>query len=132
MDVRMGKYTSLRCEVIEIGIGIAAEQQKSLFGPFAQVDGSTTRLHGGIGLGLSICLQAVRLMSGSIGAISEGKDKGSKFWFTVKEKRDIPGKLVRQNSSYMEELGAKNILLISTHEPTAHMAQSLIPNLTLR
>ncbi|KAG2176794.1 hypothetical protein INT44_007458 [Umbelopsis vinacea] len=125
-----GVYAILRFEVIDTGIGIAPEQQKGLFEPFAQVDGSTTRLYGGTGLGLSICLQLIQLMSGSIGVTSEGKSQGSTFWFTVQVKCVYPTQLTRSNS-HLKKLDSKNIVLATTHLSTAKMVQSMIPDLTI-
>ena len=72
----------LRCSVTDTGIGIAKENQNSIFEVFTQEDLSTTRKFGGTGLGLSISKQLCELMGGSISLSSE-KGKGSTFSFEI-------------------------------------------------
>lgn len=66
---------------------MTADEQKLLFAPFVQIDGSTTRRFGGTGLGLSICLQLVKLFGGKIGVRSE-PGVGSTFHFEIPVKRE--------------------------------------------
>jgi len=68
----------LRISVTDTGIGIAPEQQKLIFDPFQQADGSTTRRFGGSGLGLSICTRLAEMMRGRLWVESE-LDQGSSF-----------------------------------------------------
>eukprot|EP00741_Cyanophora_paradoxa_P016519 tig00020927_g15950.t1 len=65
------------------GIGIPSGQIPKLFRPFAQVDDSATRRHGGSGLGLSISRALCRAMAGDIWCESE-EGVGSVFYFTAR------------------------------------------------
>jgi CheY-like chemotaxis protein/anti-sigma regulatory factor (Ser/Thr protein kinase) len=65
--------------VIDTGIGIDPEFLPHVFDRFRQADSTTTRVHGGVGLGLSIARQLVEAHQGSISVTSDGKDRGSTF-----------------------------------------------------
>ncbi len=72
----------IRFEVVDDGIGIAADDLTRVFDPFVQADTSTTREFGGTGLGLSISRQLVETMGGTLRAEST-PGQGSRFWFTL-------------------------------------------------
>lgn len=57
--------------VVDTGKGIPKEELPNIFETFRQVEGTTTRVHGGFGLGLSIVKQLVTLMGGNISVDSE-------------------------------------------------------------
>jgi signal transduction histidine kinase/CheY-like chemotaxis protein len=65
--------------VSDNGQGINPEFLPYVFQRFAQADSSTTRVHGGLGLGLSIARQLIESHGGSIEASSEGEGKGATF-----------------------------------------------------
>ncbi len=66
-------------EVIDTGIGIKADFLPFVFDRFRQFDGSITRSHGGLGLGLSITRHLVEMHGGTITASSDGDGKGALF-----------------------------------------------------
>ncbi|HLP16259.1 MAG TPA: PAS domain S-box protein [Bacteroidota bacterium] len=72
----------LNFTISDTGIGIAPEAMKKLFRPFSQVNGTTTREHGGTGLGLTISKRLIELLGGSISVVSR-VDRGTIFRFTI-------------------------------------------------
>lgn len=83
----------VRFEIQDNGIGIPSEHQQRLFSAFEQINGSMSRKHGGIGLGLALCKRLVTAMGGSIGVISQ-EGRGSTFWFTVRLEKTEPSEAV--------------------------------------
>lgn len=73
----------LEFSVIDTGRGFTKEEAELIFKPFSQIDGSSTRQHGGSGLGLVISRQLVELHGGSMdGTAVPGE--GSTFTFNAK------------------------------------------------
>ncbi|MEJ0100829.1 MAG: PAS domain S-box protein [Pseudomonadota bacterium] len=88
--------------VQDSGIGIRREFLPHVFERFRQADGSTTREHGGLGLGLSIVRNLVELHGGSVAVQSEGEGRGALFTVLLPALRADP--LMRQ----VDEMGAED------------------------
>ncbi|KAG6360297.1 hypothetical protein INS49_011354 [Diaporthe citri] len=77
------RQVMLEFAVIDTGRGFTEEESKLIFKPFSQIDGSSTRAHGGSGLGLVISRQLVELHGGKMdGTAVPGR--GATFTFTAK------------------------------------------------
>lgn len=131
-DAEDEQSTTLRFQINDSGIGIAADKLDQMFEPFTQADSSTTRKFGGTGLGLAICRRLALLMGGSIGVESiEGE--GSLFWFTVVLEKQAecdaasPQPASAHNRSVgVREAGGRIRLLLAEDDPTA---QHIVPRL---
>jgi signal transduction histidine kinase/CheY-like chemotaxis protein len=80
VDVALRQADS-RAEIVvrDTGQGIAPQLRPLLFQRFRQLDASKTRLHGGLGLGLSIVRHLAEAHGGTVTAESEGEGRGSTF-----------------------------------------------------
>ena len=80
--------SNIRFDVEDTGIGIPKDRQDAIFLPFIQADGSTTRLYGGTGLGLTITKQLVELLGGKLTFTSQA-GKGSVFSMVIPAGLDV-------------------------------------------
>ena len=124
---RTGEKVQLKFSVHDTGIGMTPEQSAKLFQPFTQADMSTTRKHGGTGLGLTICRRLVELMGGRIWLDSD-PGVGSTFYFTVwleigdacAPSKIIPEKLAQLRALVVDDNAAAREIL---REPLTSIVQ---------
>ena len=122
-----GDRLRLCVTVADSGIGIPREAQGALFERFTQADASTTRRHGGAGLGLSISRHLARMMGGDLEVRSE-EGVGSTFWFTMEvqaaaaaeDEPDLPGETAPPLSR------AARVLLVEDNAVNRRIAETVL------
>jgi signal transduction histidine kinase len=93
----------LSFSVSDSGVGISKQDQQRIFTPFTQVDATSTRRQGGIGLGLAIAHDLIAAMGGSLAVQSE-LGCGSEFSFQIPLARDQSALERRRGESASNEL----------------------------
>ena len=90
IEVKLSEaWGDLKVVISDTGEGIEPEFLPFIFERFRQADSSAKRIHGGLGLGLSIVRSLVEMHGGEIRAASDGKGKGTTFTFTL-PKMSVP------------------------------------------
>ncbi|HEY7162084.1 MAG TPA: response regulator, partial [Acidobacteriota bacterium] len=123
-----GDKCQLKFSVQDTGLGMTKEQASRLFQPFTQADMSTTRKHGGTGLGLTISRRLTELMGGQIWLESE-PGKGSTFsftaWLGIGEQKGS-GKIIP------EKLQQLNVLVVDDNIAAREIIQESLRNIVER
>ncbi|HEX2060754.1 MAG TPA: GAF domain-containing protein [Thermoanaerobaculia bacterium] len=112
--------------VRDSGIGVDPAFLPYVFEPFRQQDSSTTRAHGGIGLGLAIVRHLVELHGGRIRAESEGTGRGATFTIELPAltSRDSSRESVRADA--MPLLDGLAVLVIDDEELTLDVVKAML------
>ena len=113
----LGDKARLAIKVKDTGIGIPLEQQTKVFESFTQADGTSTRRHGGTGLGLTISKQIVEAMGGTITLHSE-PGVGTEFICTL----DLA--IVQQNMEGPEPLAGLRLLVVDDNATNRRIIQA--------
>jgi hypothetical protein len=129
---------NVRFEVQDTGPGMTAAERDRLFVLFEQLDGSTTRSHGGTGLGLALSQRLARMMDGQIGA-SSTPGVGSTFWLTVRLTRATKHTLPVSSNDPVDlaqvrlqaDFGGARILLASDEPLSQELSRVLLEDVGL-
>lgn len=81
------RYCFLQFKIVDTGIGMPKTMQEEIFKSFYQLDGSHSRRHGGLGIGLASCKQLAKMFQGQI-SVSSKEGEGSTFTLTLKLEKD--------------------------------------------
>ncbi len=118
IEVSMQQFESfVEITVSDSGRGISAEFLPYVFDRFRQADSSSTRQHGGLGLGLAIVRHVTELHGGSVQATSDGPERGATF------KISLPVASATQNAAGEETENAENHMIPATD--SAHLLSNM-------
>ena len=116
----------LHISVVDTGIGIPVDKQRSIFGVYNQADVTTVRRYGGTGLGLAVSAQLVNLMGGRI-KIKSQPGHGSRFRFTAHFIRQ-QDREVRQNEASHPELIGLKVLVVDDNGSSRKILREILEN----
>lgn len=127
IDDRFDLYVN----VTDTGVGISEDDLNILFNSFQQLDNSTTKVHGGTGLGLVISRELCKLMDGDVG-VESTVGVGSAFWFTINLKIGDSAFAIEHKEDKIFEISGKlselrpTILLVDDNATNRKVASQIL------
>ncbi|WNZ27837.1 response regulator [Leptolyngbya sp. NK1-12] len=114
--------------ISDTGKGISPEFLPHVFDRFRQADGSRTRAHGGLGLGLAIAQHLVEMHDGIIQVSSEGLDKGATFTICLPLIDPVPVPAIGSGVTLNDDqlLKGLTILTVDDEEDTVELTQFML------
>ncbi len=124
---------SIELRVRDTGIGIEPEFLPHVFERFRQADSSTTRLHGGVGLGLAIVNDLVNMHGGSITAESAGSGRGATFLVRLPLAQSDPAQsAAREGGSAGAQLDGLRVLVVDDDPQTRELLSEALSAMRAR
>ncbi|WP_164078405.1 PAS domain S-box protein [Alteromonas facilis] len=113
-------------KVVDTGIGMDDEAQARIFERFSQADSSTTRKFGGTGLGMSITVNLIKMMGGTID-VSSKLNKGTKVTVTLPLEKTALASLSDSPKSVLPpDLSARHILIAEDNDINQVLIESML------
>ncbi len=115
---------SVVVDVTDSGIGISPEMVPRVFELFAQERQSLDRSLGGLGLGLAVVANLVKLHGGSVSAQSEGRGMGSRFTVRLplaKTRKSTPSRETQAVAAQTSAAAGRRILIVDDNRDAAHL-----------
>ncbi|MEH1867574.1 MAG: PAS domain S-box protein [Nostoc sp.] len=137
VDVQLERIeSSVQIRVSDTGVGIAAEFLPHVFERFCQADSSSTRSHGGLGLGLAIVRHLVELHGGTVSVESLGIGRGATFIVNLPMKAvyvetntaEPPSFLVdvAEADNYLPRLDDLRVLIVDDEPDARHLLTTIL------
>jgi signal transduction histidine kinase/CheY-like chemotaxis protein len=107
-----GSAAAYELAVVDTGVGIPRDFLPHVFDRFRQADGSMTREHGGLGLGLSIVKELTELHGGAVAVASDGPGRGATFTLRLPRHRGATGDAAAGEPEPAFSLGGIGVLAV--------------------
>ena len=135
VHVRIERDNGYVITVRDSGVGIDPSFVPHMFERFRQADGSASREHGGLGLGLAIVRQLVEMHGGTVKAYSKGKDTGATFEVRLPSevsdgeltiKRDMAASVMAPPTEDAQLLDGINVLVVDDEEDARALLETTL------